>query len=370
MSSNLPKPTALARLVRSIDWVIVTLVVAILTLALLNLDSAGNRDGTGFVASQFRGAMFGATLAIAVAAMDYRVLYRLALPAYGVGVALLVLVALVGVTTNEAERWLRIGFVQFQPSEPMKLLLVLGIARVLQRIPESEQGKLRGLLVPGLMTLVPAVLIVRQPNLSTAIVLVLIAFSMLSVTELSLRRIIVLLSTGVLAFVVAWRFFMEDYQRLRIDVWLDPEAYADKGGYQILQARTAVGAGGFLGKGVGQGTQNVLGFVPYKESDFAFAVFAEEWGFVGTSLVLVLYLALVLWAINVASLARDRFSALVCTGIAAIVFWHVILNIGVVLELFPNTGLPLPFFTHGSSNVVTIMLALGILASISRSRRR
>ena len=140
------------------------------------------------------------------------------------------------------------------------------------------------------------------------------------------------------------------------------------GGYQILQARTAVGNGGFLGRGAGQGTQNVLSFVPYKESDFVFVVFAEEWGFLGTALLLSLFLALVLWAVNLASQARDRFGALLCAGVGALLFWHVVLNVGVVLEFFPNTGLPLPFFTHGGSNVVTIMFSLGVLMSVSRSR--
>ena len=129
-----------------------------------------------------------------------------------------------------------------------------------------------------------------------------------------------------------------------------------------------MGDGGILGRGVGEGTQNVLGFVPYKESDFAFAVFAEEWGFVGAVMLLMAIFALVAWILNVGSQARDRFSALVCVGVAALVFWHAVLNIGVVLEFIPNTGLPLPWFTHGGSNVVTMMLSVGVVASIRRAR--
>jgi rod shape determining protein RodA len=197
--------------------------------------------------------------------------------------------------------------------------------------------------------------------------LILIALSVLAVTELDLKTLVGLVATGVVSFMVA-SVFLHAYQTKRIDVWLDPESHPDEA-YQIVQARTAVGNGGFFGRGVGQGTQNVLDFVPYKESDFSFAVFAEEWGFVGSTLLLALYLSLVLWAINLASQARDRFAACLCVGIGAMILWHAVLNIGVVLEFFPTTGLPLPFFSHGGTNVVTMMLALGVLMSVSRSRQ-
>ena len=218
------------------------------------------------------------------------------------------------------------------------------------------------------MVAVPALLVIKQPNLSTGIMLMLIAVSLLAVTELDFKRLVALLGAGIVSFMVAWSFFMQDYQTKRVDVWLDPESDPDRA-YQIVQARTAVGNGGFFGRGIEQGTQNVLDFVPYKESDFSFAVFAEEWGFVGCTMLLTLYLLLVLWAINLASQARDRFAACLCIGIGAMYYWHVVLNVGVVLEFFPNTGLPLPFFSHGGSNVVTMMMALGILMSVSRSRQ-
>jgi rod shape determining protein RodA len=258
----------------------------------------------------------------------------------------------------------------------MKLGLVVGLARWLHDHDQWRQKQggaipwnwARILLVPGLLTLVPAALIVKQPNLSTGIMLVLIALTLLAATELGWRSMLAILSAAVVGFLVAWRFLFEDYQATRVEVWLDPEAHPEDA-YQILQARTAVGNGGFFGRGVGQGTQNVLDFIPYSESDFSFAVFAEEWGFVGSALLLALFLSIILWALNIASQAPDRFSSGLCIGVAALVFWHVVLNVGVVLELFPNTGLPLPFFTHGGSNVVTIMLALGILMSVSRSRR-
>lgn len=352
-----------------IDRTLLVLAALLISTALINLNSAGGGGWDGLVRGQLAFVVIGLVGMLVVSMIDYRVWFRLGYVVYGVGVALVVLVAVVGVTTNSAERWLRLGVVTFQPSEPMKLMLILGVAKYLQELSESpSRGRLRGLVVPGVMTVVPAALIIRQPDLSTSVVLVLIVLSMLVLAQLTLRSTLVLSLIGVSSLMLGWRLLMEDYQRERVDVWLNPEAHADGAGYQILQARVAVGNGGILGRGVGEGTQNVLGFIPYKQSDFAFAVFAEEWGFVGAVMLLLVVFALVGWALNVGSQAKDRFSALVCVGIAALVFWHAVLNIGVVLEFIPNTGLPLPFFTHGGSNVVTMMLSLGIVASIRSAR--
>lgn len=356
---------------RSVDWVVVTLAIGIVTLALINLDSAegGNWEGP-MVRDQLRFVAIGAVLMIGAAAVDYRVYYRVAYPLYAMGFGFVLLVTIVGTTTNNATRWLDLAFVRFQPSELMKLVLVIGLARYLHRLARGNVRRtmVATLVVPGLFVVVPAVLVIQQPDLSTGIMLILIAISVLAITELDFKTLITLIATGVVSFMVAWSFFMQDYQTKRIDVWLDPESHPDKA-YQIVQARTAVGNGGFFGRGVGQGTQNTLDFVPYKESDFSFAVFAEEWGFVGSTMLLTLYLSLVLWAVNLASQARDRFAACLCIGIGAMFLWHVVLNVGVVLEFFPNTGLPLPFFSHGGSNVVTMMLSLGVLMSVSRSRK-
>jgi rod shape determining protein RodA len=358
------------RVRRSIDWVVVLLAAGIIALALINLNSAEEGDWAGrLTREQLRMVGLGTVLMVGVAAMDYRVFYRVAYPAYAIGFGFVVLVNIVGVTTNNATRWLDVGFFKFQPSELMKLLLVLGLARYLHRLARKDARRtlIQTLVLPGLLVLVPAVLVIRQPDLSTGIVMILIAMSVLAVTELDLKTLLALIASGLITFLVAWSFFLQGYQTKRVDVWLDPESHPDEA-YQITQARTAVGNGGFFGRGVGQGTQNTLDFVPYKESDFSFAVFAEEWGFVGSTMLLALYMSLVLWAINLASQARDRFAACLCVGIGAMFLWHSVLNVGVVLEFFPNTGLPLPFFSHGGSNVVTMMLALGVLMSVSRSR--
>lgn len=367
----LGRPRSLARRIfQAIDWVIVTLVAGIITLALINLNSAGAGDWTGKIQTQIRWLGLGTIAAIVVASLDYRVLHRTAYAAYAFGLGLLALVPVIGVMRNDARRWLEFGDYQFQPSELMKILLIMALARYISDLPPKEHKRLRHLIPPFAMFLVPVVLIVKQPDLSTGIISILVAMTILALTELTLKALLALLAAGVAMFMLGWAFFMHKYQRSRIDVWLNPEAYADNEGYQTIQAMIGVGNGGILGRGVGKGTQNVLDFLPYGDTDFPFAVYAEEWGFVGTATVLVMFLCLVLWAINLASQARDRFSALLCIGVASLFFFHVTLNVGMVLQLLPVTGITIPFFSVGGSNALAMMLGIGILMSVSRSRLR
>ena len=365
------RPRSLVRrLVLAVDWVVVTLIAGIIALALINLNSAGAGDWTGKIQIQMRWLGLGSVAAVIVAALDYRLLHRLAYLAYFGGLGLLGLVPLIGVMRNDARRWLELGDYQFQPSELMKILLIIALARYLSDRPSKAPRKIRHLVVPFIMFLVPVVLIVNQPDLSTGIICSLVALTMLALTELSLKSILALLSTGVAMFMLGWAFFMHKYQRSRIDVWLDPEAYADNEGYQTIQAMIAVGNGGFFGRGVQQGTQNSLDFLPYGDTDFPFAVFAEEWGYLGAAMVLIMFAALVLWALGLASQARDRFGALLCVGVAALFFFHVIINVGMVLQLLPVTGITIPLFSLGGSNALAMMLSIGILLTVSRSRQQ
>jgi rod shape determining protein RodA len=367
----LGRPRSLPRRIfHAIDWVLVTLLAGIVTLALINLNSAGTGDWTGKIQTQIRWLGLGTIATAVVASLDYRVLHRVAYAAYGFGMILLAAVPMVGVMRNDARRWLEFGEYQFQPSELMKILLIMSLARYISDLPPKEHKRLRHLVVPFAMFLVPVVLIVNQPDLSTGIISILVAMTVLALTELTLKALLALLVSGVAMFMLGWAFFMHKYQRSRIDVWLNPEAYADKEGYQTIQAMIGVGNGGFLGRGVGKGTQNVLDFLPYGDTDFPFAVYAEEWGFVGSAMMLAMFLCLVLWAINLASQARDRFGALLCIGVASLFFFHVTLNVGMVLQLLPVTGITIPFFSVGGSNALAMMLGIGILMSVSRARVR
>jgi len=362
--------TRMGRLIGSIDWVVVTLVAVIVTLAIINLNSASGSEWSGKIQTQIRWISIGAVAAAIVAAFDYRFLYRMAYPAYAFGIGLFV--PMVGIMRNGARRWLGIGDYQFQPSELMKVLLLLALARYLHDHGSvgRKRSRLRRLLIPTCLVGLPVSLIIIQPDLSTSIICILLTMSLLAVGELSVREMLGIGITGLVTMVLGWGFFMLDYQRSRIDVWLNPEAYADNEGYQTIQAMIAVGDGSFFGRGVGQGTQNALHFLPYRDTDFPFAIFAEEWGYLGTSMVLLMLLCLVMWCLNIASQARDRFSSLLCVGIAALFFWHILINVGMVLQLLPVTGVTLPFFSLGGSNALTMMIGIGVLLSVSRSRER
>ncbi|MBK6918867.1 MAG: rod shape-determining protein RodA [Deltaproteobacteria bacterium] len=369
MRSTLERPQdLLSRLRRSIDWVIVILTFSIVTLAIINLNSAGKGDWTGRVATQLRWVGLGTIAMFVVTAIDYRVIYRGAYAAYGVAVGLLALVPLFGIKVNNARRWLGTGDWRLQPSELMKIVIIVALARYLHDSSSRTKPRgLRDLVLPSAMVLVPMALVVYQPDLSTGLMIAMLAMSLLAITGLTLRSALVLMSAGVIAFALGWSYMLS-YQRKRIDVWLNPELYADDEGYQTIQAMIGVGDGGFFGRGIDKGTQSSLGFLPEPFTDFPFAVYAEEWGFVGGAMLLTLYMSLILWAINIASQARDRFGALACVGVAALFFWHVTINVGMVLQLLPVSGVTLPFISAGGSNVLTIMLALGVLMSVSRSR--
>lgn len=358
----------LAKAWQSVDWVLVTLAFAIIALALVNLNSAGAGDWTGRVAAQTRWVVLGTVVMFVVSALDPKTIYQLAYVAYSFGIGLLMLVPVIGIKVNNARRWLGGGSYRLQPSEVMKVIIIIALARYLHDIYTREHRSRRQLVLPFAMVLLPFALIAMQPDLGTAVMLLLIGFSVLSVTGLRVRSIVGLLGASAISFVVGWRY-MADYQRKRIDVWLNPELYADSDGYQTIQAILSVGNGGFFGRGLNQGSQNGLGFLPEPYTDFPFAVYAEEWGYIGTTMLLTLYMCMTLWAINIASQARDRFGALVCAGVAALFFWHVVINIGMVLQLVPVSGITLPFFSAGGSNVLTMMIGLGLVMSVSRSRQ-
>ncbi len=368
MSQLLGTPVGLwARIKESLDWVVLTLAFSITTLAVVNLDSAGIGDWTGKVEVQLRWVGIGSVAMLVFAALDYRIIYRSAYVAYFGGLMLLALVPFFGIRVNNATRWLGVGEFRIQPSELFKVVVIAALARYLHDLPPKQQKGLRHLVVAFAMVLVPVAFVVRQPDLSTGVITLLIALSILSVTELTLRSMLAVSSVGVLSFVGGWRFLGE-YQRKRIDVWLNPELYADNEGYQTIQGMISVGNGGFFGQGVRNGTQNVLHFLPERFTDFPFAVYAEEWGFVGCTMLLTLYFSLVLWSVNLASQARDRFGALLCTGVSAMLFWHIVINVGMVLQLVPVAGIGMPFFSFGGSNVLTTMIGVGFLISVSRAR--
>ncbi|WP_020675588.1 rod shape-determining protein RodA [Geopsychrobacter electrodiphilus] len=358
------------RLVTNFDWVLLTVVLMLAGVGILNLYSATSGwdvYSLPFYLKQSLWLAGGLFLVLLICCFDYRHLEHFSLPAYVVTLGLLLFVLLLGKTSMGATRWIHLGFFNLQPSEVAKLVIIMALARILARTVQPSGYRLRDLWLPALLLAPPFLLIVKQPDLGTALVVVFIAASMLLFAGLQPRTLLVLGVGGVASACGGW-FMLRDYQKARISTFLNPEADPLGSGYHIIQSKIAVGSGGFWGKGFMAGTQSQLSFLPERHTDFAFSVFAEEWGFSGSMLLLLGYLFLVVWGIYVARRAADRFGMFLAFGVTAMIFWHIVINLGMVIGLMPVVGVPLPLFSYGGTSMITTMIGVGLLMNISMRR--
>ncbi|ACM21819.1 cell shape-determining N-acetylglucosaminyl-N-acetylmuramyl-(pentapeptide)-diphospho-undecaprenol flippase RodA [Geotalea daltonii FRC-32] len=359
------------RLFTNFDWTLLTLVLLICGIGVVNIFSATasyQMAGPPYFIKQLYWITAGVTLCVLACSIDYHILDDIAYWVYGGVVLLLVAVLLIGKTSMGATRWLDLGFINIQPSEPMKIVVIMTFARFFSRYPVFNGLTLRDLIYPCMILGIPALLIMKQPDLGTAIMVILIASSMLLYVKVRWSAVVSIMLAAVPIFYLAWHYYLRDYQKARIITFLNPEQDPLKSGYHIIQSKIAVGSGGVLGKGFLHGTQSQLRFLPEQHTDFAFSVFSEEWGFVGCMTVLALYLFLVLWGLHIASRCNDRFGSLMAVGVTAMIFWHIVINMGMVIGLFPVVGVPLPFFSYGGTSMVTSMVGVGILLNISMRR--
>ena len=299
--------------------------------------------------------------------ISYKHLDRFAPVMYVGTILLLVAVLLLGKMGGGARRWLIIGQISIQPSELAKLTVIFILARYFSRVPTIRGYTLRELIAPFLLIAVPCALVMNQPDLGTAIHIALIAGVITVFIKIERRSFITLLASLALAGPVVWSL-LKAYQKKRILTFLNPDRDPLGSGYHIIQSKIAIGSGMFSGKGFLKGTQNALSFLPEQHTDFIFSVLAEEWGFLGGFLVLVIFMLLLIWGLHVAFGCRDMFGMIVSVGITAMIFWQVIINVGMVMGLMPVVGVPLPFVSYGGSSIVTTMISMGILMNI-RMRR-
>ena len=351
----------------SVDWVLVLIVAAICAIGLLNLYSAvhGTRHAGKFD-QQVRFVIVGAIACALFTALDYRALLRLAWIGLGLAIVALIVVDLVGRGAKGSERWIYVGAVGGQPSEVAKLAVIVVLARLIQDTSSAKMSW-QGLGPRIIALVVPVLLIGLQPDLGTATLLTLI---MLSVGFLALRDLWPMVYTLFAMFLfvpILWET-MHEYQKSRILAFLDPSADPTGTGWHTRQSIFAVGSGQILGKGFMDGTQNQFDFLPEHWTDFPFSVWAEEWGFLGSLLLLGLFAFLIVWILNVAVRARDHAGAVLCLGVAAMTFWHVVVNIAMVLGMAPVVGVTLPFISYGGSSLVTFFVGMGLVGSVSMRR--
>lgn len=359
------------RLRERFDWPLFISAALVAVIGIVNLYSATSVY-SGARAEQYVNQVYwlvaGGILAVFAASVDYRHFERLGYVVYIVGVLCLVLVFILGRDIRGSARWIVLGSFQFQPSEFMKLALAIALAKFLHDDPRGEGRTLKDLVVPVLLTVIPVVLILRQPDLGTAIILMLIFFSIALLIRLRWGSIAAAAGIATVTVLLAWNYGLKDYQRQRVTSFLNPEADLRGAGWQAHHARVAIGNGGLFGQGYMRGTQNQFKFLPDQYSDFPFPVFAEDWGFLGGILLLGLYAFLSIWAIRVASQSKDRFGAALSVGIGAMIFWQAFINLGMVLGLLPVVGVTLPLFSSGGSSVLTVLIGVGFLMNVSMRR--
>jgi rod shape determining protein RodA len=354
-----------AKLRQHFDWPLFIAMALLAIFGVVNLYSATSSTTLTLSRQQLYWLGLGMVAFLGITAVDYRVLNRMAYLLYGAGLIGLILVLVVGRSVNGAQRWLQLGPIGFQPSEPMKVLMIIALAKYLHDDPVVEGRSLKHMAIPFLVVGLPVLLILRQPDLGTAMLFFLIFLSVMLLTKLKLRSTITLFLVAVLSLPLTWGYLLKDYQKQRIHTFLNPGSDPSGSGWHARQSQYAIGSGRLLGKGYMEGTQNQLHFLPERWTDFPFAVWAEEWGFAGSVVLLGLYLFVILWSVKLASQARDRFGAVLCVGVASLFFWHTVINIGMVTGILPVVGVTLPLMSYGGSSVVTMMSAVGLLMNVA-----
>ncbi|MGD9209570.1 MAG: rod shape-determining protein RodA [Desulfobacteraceae bacterium] len=359
------------RLVQYFDWVLLGLTILIVGIGLVALYSALNAGGPSADRILFTKQLiwYGIGLFAMVISFlfSYKSIERWGHVIYTISMGLLVFVMFFGRVIAGSKRWLILGPVSLQPSEMAKLAVAIMLARYYAKVVNTDGLGVRELWLPVVLTLIPFALIVRQPDLGTAMVVALIAGSITVFTKIEKRTFIYLAGGGIAAVPLVW-FFLRDYQKQRILTFLNPDRDPLGAGYHIIQSKIAIGSGMLTGKGFLKGTQNVLSFLPEQHTDFIFSVLAEEWGFMGTITVVLAFLFIISWGLNIAYGCRDPFGTILSVGITAMIAWQVFINIGMVMGLLPVVGVTLPFLSYGGSSVITMMIGVGILLNISMRR--
>jgi rod shape determining protein RodA len=303
-----------------------------------------------------------------VTSIDYRHYEKFGYALYAFGIVLLVLVFVLGKDIRGSSRWIYIGSFSLQPSEFMKLFLIIAVAKYLHDDPKTEGRTLRDLAIPAMIAAVPMMLILAQPDLGTALILMLIFVSICALTRIAWKSLVSLGLAVAVGLPLVWTYVLKDYQRNRVTAFLNPDANILGSGWHAHHARVAIGNGGLWGQGFMRGSQNQFHFLPDQYSDFPFAVFAEDWGFVGCLVLVALYGFLVMWSIRVAATAKDRFGAVIAIGVGSLIFWHAFFNLGMVTGILPVVGVTLPLFSYGGSSVLTVLMGVGLLMNVSMRR--
>ncbi len=359
------------RLIKFFDWSLLGLTFLIGFIGLVILYSAVMAGDTGphkiLFIKQLIWYSAGLIAMVFCFLFNYRLLEKWAYAIYSICIILLIGVLFFGTYAGGARRWLILGPVSIQPSEIVKIAVIIVLARYYSKNACLTGLRLRELIRPLILILIPFILIVRQPDLGTAMLIVLIAASMTIFVKIEKRSYLYITAFCSILMPAIW-FLLKEYQKQRILTFLNPDLDPLGAGYHIIQSKIAVGSGMICGKGFLKGTQNILAFLPEQHTDFIFSVLAEEWGFIGSLVILVIFLMFIIRGLSIAYGCRDVFGTMLASGITALIAWQIFINIGMVMGLMPVVGVPLPFVSYGGSSIITLMICIGILLNISMRR--
>ena len=349
--------------VRQIRWILVLAICAIAGVGMLMLYSAAGGSLDPWAIKQLPRFVVALGMMLIVALSDIRLWLRWAYLIYFASLMLLVIVELFGYIGMGAQRWLDLGIINLQPSEVMKIALVLALARYFHGLGGDDVGRPAKLLLPAVMVLIPVGLVMKQPDLGTAMMLLLGGAAVFFAAGVRLWMFAVVILAGLAAVPIAWEF-LHDYQRRRVLTFVDPESDPLGSGYHILQSKIALGSGGLFGKGFLQGTQSHLNFLPEKQTDFIFTMLAEEFGLIGSLGMLALYTIVLGYCFFIALSARSQFGRLLAIGITTTFFLYLFINMAMVMGLIPVVGVPLPLVSYGGTATVSLMLGFGLVMSV------
>ena len=346
-----------------INWGLVLLITIIASAGFAELYSEASGHLWPWAGPQMLRFAVGLGILVVVATVDIRFWMSAAYPFYAISLLLLVVVKVAGHTGLGAERWIQVGPIEIQPSELMKIALVLTLARYLHGLSVEDVSKPRHLGVLLLMIGMPVALVAIQPNLGTTLILAADGASMLFLAGLSWWWISPVIGGIAVAIPAAWRFILHDYQKQRVMTFLNPESDALGAGWNITQAKIAIGSGGLTGKGFLEGTQSRLNFLPEKQTDFIWTSFCEEFGFVGAIALLMLFGVVIGYGVQVAVSSRSQFGRLTAMGLILNFFFYIMINASMVMGLIPVVGIPMPLVSYGGTAMLTVMFGFGILMS-------
>jgi len=361
------------RLIENFDWSIIWVLLGIICIGLLSVYSAlypqirANPTHNLFI-KQIMWLSLGFGVMFFTLFLDYQKLKAVSFWLYLATVVLLAAVLVVGKEVNGSRRWLELAGFQFQPSELMKIVIVIQLASYFSTQEMTSYPPLKKLLTPLAFVAVPVLLILAEPDLGTAICILAISGTVIFFMGIRWKYILAMMIGVIPLLMPIWMTVLKPYQKRRIEILLRPDLDPLGAGYHIRQSKIAIGSGMLWGKGFLNGTQNKLHFLPEKHTDFIFSVWAEEWGFVGCLVLLVLFGLLVFLSLRVARRSKDRYGALLVVGMTALILWQALINIGMVIGLLPVVGITLPFVSYGGSSLITLCFAIGIIESVSMRR--